>query len=123
MKSRHTRIKGRLCRSFGYDGDDDLVVELCDSGRVVFRREPATRKLRRGEKLPEVSLDVGEMFADMNATPPVDDAAALLEEVVRRVPIARFEDDNPRNVAYSMKVWLMKTLKTIIDEQKKNQRD
>lgn len=30
MKSRHTAIKNKLARSFGFDGSKDLVVEAGD---------------------------------------------------------------------------------------------
>lgn len=114
MKSRHTPMTGRLTRSFGIDGTDDLVVELTAEGQVVFRKEPADRKLKRGEQLPERRLCVREVMRDLAGRPAKEmEAEAIIVELMARAPIAKFEEDTPKNVAYAMKVWLLRELRRI----------
>ncbi len=114
MKSRHTPMTGRLTRSFGIDGTDDLVVELTAEGQVVFRKEPADRKLKRGEQLPERRMDVREVMRDLAGRPAKEmEAEAIIVELMVRAPIAKFEEDTPKNVAYAMKVWLLRELRRI----------
>lgn len=107
-------MSGRLTRSFGIEGTEDLVVELDAAGQVVFRKEPADRKLKRSEKLPELRLDVGEVMKDLSGRSGKEmEVEEILEAILARVPIAKFEEDTPRNIAYAMKVWLMRELKRI----------
>ena len=104
-------MKGKLVRSFGFDDTEDQVVELSD-GHVIFRREPGDRKLKRGEKLPELRVNVAEACADLGGAPAKErDVADILWAVASRVPIAAFEGKSPDKIAYGMKVWLMKELK------------
>lgn len=119
MNSRHTPMSGRLTRSFGSDGNNDLVVELNADGQVIFRKEPADRKIKRGEQLPERRLDVREVMQDLTGKPPKElEVTTIIEALIAKAPIAKFEGDTPKNVAYSMKVWLLKELKQIINPEK-----
>ena len=116
MKSRHTPMSGRLTRSFGIDGTDDLVVELNADGQIIFRKEPADRKLRRGEQIPEKRMDIRETMKDLSGKPAKEmEVTAILEALLAKVPIAVFEGDTPKNLAYSMKCWLLKELKQIVN--------
>lgn len=119
MKSRHPTMKGKLTRSFGIDETDDLVVELHEDGHVAFRKEPIHRKLKRGEQIPELRLNVAEICEEL-AGPPAqaNDVDAILQKVADRIPVASFEDESPAKVAYKMKVWLINAVKTVIEEQK-----
>jgi hypothetical protein len=116
MKSRHTSVGGSLTRSFGIEGCNDLVVELSSDGQVIFRKEPADRRIKRGEKLDEHRINVREVFGKMGFKPEKEiEVQEILEALVAKLPIARFEEDTPRNLAYSMKVWLLNELKQIIN--------
>jgi hypothetical protein len=118
MKSRHTPASGRLTRSFGIDGTDDLVVELDASGYVVFRKEPADRKLKRGEKLPERRVDVREVMKDLAGRPAKEmEAEEIIEKILAKFPIAKFEEDSPKNIVYAMKVWMLRELKRITTKE------
>jgi hypothetical protein len=109
-------MSGRLTRSFGIDGTDDLVVELNADGQVIFRKEPADRKLRRGEQIPEKRMDIRETMKDLSGKPAKEmEVTAILEALLAKVPIAVFEGDTPKNLAYSMKCWLLKELKQIVN--------
>jgi hypothetical protein len=118
MKSRHTPIAGSLSRSFGIDEINarDLVVEFRDNGTVAIREEPVDRKLKRGEKLPEVEINVRETWeAGKNkATHSVAKAApkeleSAIDRVIAKLPIADLSGD-PEKVGYRAKAWLMKEL-------------
>lgn len=116
--SRHTEMRGRLSRSFGSDGEEDQVVELDESGYVVFRREPLNRRLRRGEELPEVRLSVREVLSGVGKKAPATQSAEdILERILAKIPIAKFEGDTPRNLAYAMKVWLLREVKRVVDKE------
>jgi hypothetical protein len=114
--SRHTPAKGSLTRSFGNEDGEELVVELDAAGFVVFRREPLFRRLKRGEKLPELRLKVADIMEDLSK-PQADigDTEDVLEKLLKKLPIAKFEGDSPEKIAYSMKVWMMKALKEHIE--------
>lgn len=113
---RHTPIKGKLTRSFGPDENDDMVVELDESGHVTFRREPIGRRLKRNEKLPELTLNVEEVLTDLAGPPAKEsDLVEILQGVADRIPIAKFEG---KDVAYEAKVWLIKTMEQVIKDQK-----
>lgn len=119
MNSRHTTMTGRLVRSFGFDGNEDLVVELVDDGQVIFRKEPTDRKIRRGEQLPERRLNVREVMKDLLARPAQEMAAAeIIEAIIAKLPIAKFEEDEPKNIAYAMKVWLLNELKKTVTPER-----
>lgn len=119
--SRHTPAKGTLTRSFGNEEGEELVVELDAKGFVVFRREPLFRRLKRGEKLPELRLKVTDVMENLSK-PQADigDTEDVLEELLKKLPIAKFEGDNPEKIAYHMKVWMLKTLKEHIESRKAN---
>lgn len=122
--SRHTEMKGRLTRSFGSDGEDDQVVELDESGHVMFRKEPLGRRLRRGEVLPEVRLSVAEVLAGIGKKAPAAQSAEdILTRIADRIPIAKFEEDQPRNVAYAMKVWLMREFRRVTGQEIEQEED
>lgn len=117
MKSRHTPMTGRIVRSFGLAGTDDLVVELTEDS-VVFRKEPVDRRLNRGEKLPERRINVRDGMRDLSGKPPAEvKVEAILEELLARLPIAKLEGDTPKNVAYSLKVWMLRELKRTITKE------
>jgi hypothetical protein len=118
MKSRHTTMSGRLTRSFWIEGTEDFVVELVDDGQIIFRKEPADRKIKRGEQLPERRLDIREVMRDLDARPKGEiEATAIIERLLEKAPIAKFEEEPPRSVAYAMKVWLIKELKRIVTKE------
>jgi hypothetical protein len=118
MKSRHTPVSGSLTRSFGIEGFNDLVVELKSDGQVIFRKEPVDRKIKRGEQLPERRLNVREVMGDLGNRPTKElEVTSIIEALMAKAPIAQFEGDTPRNVSYSMKVWLLKELKQIINPE------
>lgn len=121
MKSRHTPMKGKLSRSFGFDDTEDLVVELNAEGFVAFRREPNDRKLKRGEQLPEVRLDVRDMCSDLSVPKPAaqeDEMVAILERVAGQLTVRKFEEEPPKNLAHTMKFQLLDMLKQAIADQK-----
>ena len=119
MKGRHTPIKGSLTRSFGADGSEDLVVELRESGHVVFRREPMDRRIKRGEQLPEKVVDVESTMQTLSAPDTQESSVAeILEEILRRAPIAKIEGDRADKIAYNWKVWLLEELRRIINKHK-----
>ncbi len=109
--SRTPIIKGSITRSFGRLGSDEVVATMSEDGAVTISRIPTHRRLRRGEKLPSVRIDVLETAGRLReSTTEVQSAQAILERIADRLPIAKFEEDSPRNVAYAMKVWLLKEL-------------
>lgn len=112
MKSRHTPIKGSLVRSFGLTGSEDLVVEMRDTGHVVIKMEPTDRRLKRGEKLPEVLIDVRGAWESrtVEEATPTD---AVIDKLISRMPIAKFEEGPASTVDYRAKCWLMKQLKEL----------
>lgn len=116
VKSRHTPLKGKLTRSFGIDDEaNDLVVEINDEQGIVIRKEPADRKLRRGEVLPSVVINPAEAYK--NDGNPAMDIAKILQELTRRMPIASFIEGPPNHVDYRAKVWLLAELNQIINEK------
>tara|TARA_R110002110_G_scaffold8326_6_gene41858 strand:- start:260 stop:613 length:354 start_codon:yes stop_codon:yes gene_type:complete len=117
MKSRHTLMRGKITRSFGVDEEsaEDLVIELSD-GQIVVRREPLDRKIKRGERLPSVTLDPGTLL-DQQGKPEAG-VQELLVELCSRLPIAKFEEGPADKVDYRAKVWLLAELKQIIEDNK-----
>lgn len=109
-KSRHTTISGKLARSFGISDGDDLVVELVDDGTIRIREEPVHRKLRRGEVLPEVVLDVREIWAKRGEAEPAGAAESLVDRLLAAVPIADLSG-TPQQMGYKTKAFLMGALK------------
>lgn len=117
MKSRHTPIAGKLSRSFGINEDDalDLVAEFRDDGTIAIREEPVDRKLKRGEKLPEVVINVrdtwtaGKKKASTAAAAPKE-IETVIDKVLARLPVADLTG-TPEKVGYQAKVWLMRELK------------
>ena len=97
-----------LTRSFGEEDGQDLVVELRDNGTIAIREEPTTRRLQRGEKLPEVVIDVRQAWNDRDKGKPVVEAAeGLIDKLLRKLPIADF----PERIGYQFKVWALNALK------------
>lgn len=126
MKSRHTPIAGRLSRSFGIDEVNalDLVAELRDDGTISIREEPVDRKLKRGEQLPEVIIDVRETW-EAGKKNTVSKAApkeieSVIDRVLARLPIADLTG-TPEQVGYRAKAWLMKELKREFHPETANQ--
>jgi len=116
VKSRHTPLKGKLTRSFGLDDEaKDLVVELNAEQGIVIRKEPADRKLKRGEVLPSVVINPEEAYK--NDGNPAMEIAEILTILTRSMPIASFIEGPPNHVDYRAKVWLLAELKQIINEQ------
>ena len=115
-KSRHTVIAGRLSRSFGITDGDDLVAEFRDDGTISIREEPTERKLRRGEKLPEVVLNVREVWETRKNAQSAEDAKSLIEKVCAKLPIADLSG-TPERVGYQAKVWLLNALKHEMEKQ------
>lgn len=116
MKSRHTPISGSLSRSFGIDEETalDLVAELRDDGTIAIREEPVDRKLKRGEKLPEVVINIRETWdagkkKASNAKAAPKEIESAIDRVLARLPIADLSGP-PEKVGYQAKVWLMKEL-------------
>lgn len=117
MKSRHTTLIGSLARSFGIDEETstDLVAEFRDDGTIAIREEPADRKLKRGEKLPEVVINVRETW-DAGKKKATNAAAApmaiesAIDRVMARLPIADLSG-SPEKVGYQAKAWLMRELR------------
>lgn len=107
--SRHTAIGNGIIRSIGEDEDADFVVGIRADGMIFVREEPQ-RRLRRGEKLPEVVIDPWEVWRSRGASAPAD-TESWVNALVAKVPIAKFEGSDPRKVAYAMKVWLLEELK------------
>lgn len=104
-------MKGRLTRSYGVEDDEDLVVELADDGSLRIRAEPVTRRLRRGEVLPEVVVDVRKTWDERKK----DDASPhqierIIDRVIARLPIADLSG-TPEKVGYQAKVWLLNELR------------
>lgn len=123
MKSRHTTLIGSLARSFGIDekAATDLVVEFRDNGTIAIREEPVDRKLKRGEKLPEVVISVRETWdagkkkaSNAAATPKAIESA--IDRVIAKLPIADFSGA-PDKVGYQVKVWLMNELQKEFNPQ------
>ena len=109
---------GSLTRSFGVDGTDDWVVELNADGRITFRKEPVDRKLRRGEKLPECTLNVRDVINNISTRPAKEiEVSDILENLLAQLPISKFEEDTPKNVVYNMKVWLMRELRRVTSRE------
>jgi hypothetical protein len=105
-----------LARSFGIDEETatDLVAEFRDNGTIAIREEPADRKLKRGEKLPEVVINVletwnaGKKKANNAAATPREITSAI-DRVLARLPIADLSG-SPDKVGYQAKAWLMHEL-------------
>jgi hypothetical protein len=110
--SRHTPAKGTLTRSFGNEEGEELVVELDAKGFVVFRREPLFRRRKRGEKHPELKLNVAEVMDNLS-TPQVTagEVESILDQLLKKLPVAKFEGDTPAKMAYNLKVWMLQSLK------------
>lgn len=109
--SRHTALKGSLTRSLGASGDEDLVVELAEPGILIIRREPLGRRLRRGEELPQMRIDLREAAKNMSGGFGED----AVGELIKKLPLASWEADKPATVAYKAKVWMLQQLKLIKD--------
>ena len=117
MKSRHTTLTGSLARSFGIDevNATDLVAEFRDDGTIAIREEPVDRKLKRGEKLPEIVIDVrdtweaGKKKAQTAAAAPKE-IESVIDRILAKLPIADLSG-TPEKVGYHAKVWLMRELK------------
>ena len=87
-----------------------MVVEITPDGEVVIREEPTHRRLKRGEKLPEVRINAREAFTSGSRVEEIAQAETWIDALIREAPVAKFEGDSPAKVAYSMKVWLLDRL-------------
>lgn len=115
-KSRHTKAKGLLTRSLGVNENVDLVAGIDAAGHFVIREEPTDRKLKRNEKLPEVKLDIRQLWEDSGrgttcVESSIDEFGELLDEIIRRMPIAKFEEGPPSKIHYRAKFWILQELK------------
>ena len=123
LKPRHTPIpdKGKLCRSYGMDSEtgEDIVVEL-RKGEIEIRREPTDRKIKRGEKLPNLVLNVQELADNLNSSVDTTEAEvsvqAILDEILLKLPVAKFEEESG-NKGYKVKAWLYQALKEAVSDQ------
>ena len=106
--SRHTLLKGSISRSLGVDGNEDTVVEIRDDRTVVIRKEPTDRRLGRGEKLPEVVIDVDDAWEKGNAA---SNAEAKVDQLLSALHTADFSGQTPEKIEYKMRVWLINKLK------------
>ena len=129
MKSRHTTIAGSLSRSFGIDEINavDLVAEMRDDGTISIREEPVDRKLKRGEKLPEVIIDVRETWEGgkkkaSNAAAAPKEIESAIDRILAKLPIADLSGD-PDKVGYRAKVWLMKELQREFHPEPEHEKD
>lgn len=116
MKSRHTTLIGSLARSFGIDEETatDLVAEFRDDGTIAIREEPVDRKLKRGEKLPEVVINVRETWNSgkkkaNNAAAAPKAIESAIDRVLAKLPIADLSG-SPDKIGYHAKAWLIKEL-------------
>ena len=117
-KSRHTEAKGTLTRSLGVNNETDLVVGIDADGYFVIREEPTDRKLKRNEKLPELKMDIRQMWegSDRGNKDPdstADEFVEMLDEVIQRMPIAKFEEGPADKIHYRAKFWILEELKFI----------
>jgi hypothetical protein len=105
-------MKGSLTRSFGNEEGEELVVGLSDDGTVAFRRESVGRRLKRGEKHPELKLNVAEVMDNLS-TPQVTagEVEGILDQLIKKLPVAKFDGDTPAKMAYNLKVWMLQSLK------------
>lgn len=119
-KSRHTPIgQTTLRRSYGITGNEDLVVSLHPDNRITIHKEPTDRKLRRGEELPEIAIDIEEAWANRVDDTPVSDLESRIDRVVRKLPIADLSGP-PEKVGYIAKSWLMRELKAEFGQNEKH---
>lgn len=112
-------MSGSLTRSFGLQGSEDLVVELRESGEIAVRKEPVDRRLKRGEQLPEVCLNVQEVWdrqEQLDGGDVQDLVNQVLDRLVRKIPIASFEGIPQERVDYRVKVWLQANAAQIIQD-------
>jgi hypothetical protein len=108
-KSRHTPMGTTLKRSYGITDDQDLVVSMCSDRTVRVHAEPTTRKLRRGEQLEEVVIDIDEAWRNRAQGSPLLDFEHKVARVLRRLPIADLSGPAEK-VGYLAKIWLMREL-------------
>jgi len=104
--SRHTRIAGKLSRSFGIVDDEDLVVEMRDDGTIAIREEPVNRRLKRNEQLDELVIDVRAAWEARKSQPKVGDIERRIDKVLAKLPVMALSGA-PDKVGYQAKVWLM----------------
>src|SRR5262245_14243347 len=68
--SRHTPLDKPISRSLPAKLDDhddsELVINLEPGGIIRLTAEPVSRRLGRGEKLPEVKLDAVKLFNELS---------------------------------------------------------
>jgi hypothetical protein len=109
MASRHTALPegSQITRSLGEDGESDFVAELRGNGTLKLRMEPTGRKLVRNEVLPEMELDLHELWRNRKTAPESDN---WLDELIAAIPIADFSGP-PDRVGYQAKVWILNYLK------------
>lgn len=106
--SRHTDIGNGIARSLGITGNKDLVVELRPPDRIVIRQEPVGRRLKRGEKLPEVEFSAQELWELKGNAPNPHE---LVDSLIARLPVVKFEETDPKKVPYEVKTTLLRLLK------------
>jgi hypothetical protein len=116
-KSRHTAISGKLTRSYGIQDSEDLVVEMSDDGNIKIRKEPTDRKLRRGEVLPEVVINVQDAWDNRKEETPTNELESRIDKVLAKLPIADLSG-SPGQVGYIAKIWLMRELKNEFENKK-----
>jgi hypothetical protein len=121
MSSRHTPIKGKLTRSFGQEGNQDLVVEFNEAGYVAMRKEPVDRKLKRGEQLPEARLTLDELWEHVSqvpvSAPKLGEVEQILDRLLARLATADLGiEEFGERPHYRLKAWLWQQLKNQIDE-------
>lgn len=115
MSSRHTKASGLLTRSLGITDNLDLVVGIHQEGHIIIREEPTDRKLRRGEKLQELKIDVRQAWEGRD-----DIAPSRKEDVVREVLEALFHvlptAPSENTDSYKLKCWMWDRLKLLLTD-------
>ena len=90
----------------------DLVAEFREDGTIAIREEPVDRKLKRGEKLPEVVINVMDTWTSGKNKVTNDAPKAIessIDRILARLPVADLSGP-PERVGYQAKVWLMREL-------------
>lgn len=95
-------------------------MELNEEGFIAFRKEPAGRRLKRGEELEETRLEVKDIFDNIGEPRTEDsDISSVLDRLADKVPVAKFVYEDPKHAHYLIKIWLQRALKDLAMENKK----
>ena len=117
-RSRHTPAKGLLTRSLGVEDDTDLVVGIDQDGTVMIRQEPTDRRLKRGEALPELRIDVRQAWEGRDAKGPVeseDTVRGILTALFHSLPVAADDEADVKNLT-KLKGWMWQRLRLLLTD-------